>query len=47
MKDRHEQTMRIYDMEVWDRQQQYKRNNEDLMQMEQWEDVTYRVQQLE
>jgi hypothetical protein len=30
--------MRIYDMKVWDRMQQYHRNNENLIQKEQWDD---------
>jgi hypothetical protein len=41
--------MQIYEMESWDRIQQYERNNEDLTQLEhleQEEDVAFRVQQL-
>ena len=46
-RDRHSQTMRVYDMEREDRIQQYQRNEEDLTQMEQWEDVAFRLQQLQ
>ncbi len=39
--DEHEQTMRIYDMESWDRIQQYQRNTEELIQKEQWEEIAF------
>jgi hypothetical protein len=52
MNDEHQQTMRVYDMQHWDRLTQYERNDEDLIQQEQlaqweqWEDVAFRLQQL-
>ena len=45
-RDEHDQAMRVYDMQNSDYQQECKRNEELLMQKEEWEDIAFRLQQL-
>ena len=41
----HDQTMRVYDMQKDDYRQECRRNEELLIQKEEWEDITFRLQQ--
>ena len=45
--DKHDQTMRVYDMQNNDYAQECRRNQELLMQKEEWEDMAFRLQQLQ
>jgi hypothetical protein len=40
-KNRHEQTMEIHEMVAQDRIQPYHRNEEDLLEKKQWEQITF------
>ncbi len=44
--DQHEQTMRVYDMQNEDAAQEYHKNQELLLQKEEWEDLAFRLQQI-
>ena len=44
-RDRHEQDMRIYEMQIEDYAQQCQRNYEQLMDKEEWEDIAFRLEQ--
>ncbi len=45
--DQRDQTMRIYEMHNNDYIEEYKRNDELLTQKEEWEDIAYRLQQIQ
>jgi hypothetical protein len=44
--DELKQTMEIYELECWDRTQQYRRNEQELIDKEQWEHIAFLCQQL-